>query len=208
VLDYLNPPTAGRWGLRGSFDADIVDLYPRALRRLVAHLREVEGDGDAHARLLRLGSVTHALVLHDGDWTRPLTPIATEPGLFREPIRIFAVPSPLPRAYAVGGARIANGAEAEAILGSADFDPTREVVLPSGQPRAAAAAFESQVEIRDWRPDRIALDVRLTEPGFVVLSEAFDAGWQAFRDGRRSEVLRANLAFRLAVLVSLLRRRE
>ena len=196
VLDYLNPPTAGRFGVRGSFDVDIVDLYPPPLRRLVAHQRELENDGGAHARLLRLGAVTHVLTLHEAAWTRVLGPPTTEPGLFREPIRIFAVPAPLPRVYAVGGARIASDAEAEGIIGSADFDPTQELVLPAGRARAAAAAFESRVDVKDWRPDRIALDVRLSEPGFVVLSDAFDPGWRTRVDGRRSEVLRANLAFR------------
>jgi len=196
VLDYLNPPTAGRWGVRGSFDVDIVDLYPTALRRLVAHQREVERDGEAHARLLRLGAVTHVLTLHEAAWTRVLRPLTSEAGLFREPIRIFAVPSPLPHVYAVGGARIASDTEAEGILGSADFDPARELVLPTGRARAAAEALESRVDVRDWRPDRIAMDVRLSDAGFVVLSDAFDPGWQAWVDGRRSEVLRANLAFR------------
>jgi uncharacterized membrane protein YfhO len=96
----------------------------------------------------------------------------------------------------VDGARIASDAEAEGILGSADFDPARELVLPTGRARAAAAAFESRVDVKDWRPDRIAMDVRLSEAGFVVVSDAFDPGWQAWVDGRRSEVLRANLAFR------------
>ncbi len=194
VLDYLNPPTAARWGLRGSFDLDIGDLYPDHLRRLVTHLREVEGGG-AHARLLRLGGVTHVLTLHDAPWSRDLQPLVTLPGLFREPIRVYTVPSPLPRAYVVGGARIADDEAAEAVLDSAEFDAAREIVLPTGSGRPATAV-EARLDPIQWRPDRIELGVRLSQPGFVVLTETFDPGWHAKVDGRPVGVLRANLAFR------------
>ncbi len=194
VLDYMNPPTAERWGVRGSFDGDIVDLYPSHLRRLVDRLREVEGDA-GHARLLRAGGVTHALTLHDAAFSRDLELRATLPGLFREPIRVFAVPSPLPRAYVVGGARIADDEAAGRILTSADFEPEREIVLSSGT-QVAARAVVARIDVLQWKPDRLELALGLDQGGFVVVTEAFDPGWRASLDGRPAEILRANLAFR------------
>ena len=36
----------------------------------------------------------------------------------------------------------------------------------------------------------------MSAPGFVVLVDTWDPGWQATVDGQETEVLRANLAFR------------
>ncbi len=200
VLDYMNPPTAERWGIRGSFDGDIVDLYPSYLRRLVDRLREVEGDA-GHGRLLRLGGVTHVLTLHDAEWTRDLERLATLPGLFREPIRVFAVPSPLPRAYVVGGVRVAPDDSAARILTSADFVAEGEIVVPSGT-AVPARAVQARIEVLAWKPDRIEWALSLEQDGFVVATESFAPGWRATLDGRPAEIVRANLAFRAVAVPS------
>lgn len=194
VHDYLNPPTAERWGVRGSFDGDIVDLYPSFLKRLVERLREVEGDA-AHARLLRLGGVSHVLTLHDASWTRDLTPLVTLPGLFREPIRVLGVPGPLPRAYVASGVRPASDEAAATLLTSAEFDLRREIVVAGAEP-VPARELATRIEVARWLPDRIELAVRTDADGFLVLTESFDPGWRARVDGRPSPLLRANLAFR------------
>ena len=42
----------------------------------------------------------------------------------------------------------------------------------------------------------MTLEVEASDPGFVVLADAFDPGWRAEVDGRPAPVLRANVAFR------------
>src|SRR6185503_15987047 len=71
VYEYLNPPTAARWGLFGSYDLDILGFYPRPLARLVELLRARE-DTPAHLRLLRLGAVANVLALRPAKWWNDL----------------------------------------------------------------------------------------------------------------------------------------
>src|SRR5207245_1009141 len=64
-----------------------------------------------------------------------LEPAGTVEGLFPEPIRVFRVPAPLPRTYAVGGAQTADD-EAARLVHPA-FDPARGAGFDAGATRAA-----------------------------------------------------------------------
>jgi len=101
---YLAPETAGRWGLRGSYEIDYRGLYPAKLEFLTRLLRKVEGTS-LHLRFLRMANVTHVVAFHR-DGFENLKPLGEIPGLFAEPIRVFGVMDALPRAYAVGAARV------------------------------------------------------------------------------------------------------
>lgn len=192
---YLNPPTAARWGLFGSYDRDILSFEPVPLARLDALLREME-DTPIHLRLLRMGSVTHALALVRGVWWKDLVPVASFQEFLERPIHVFEVPDPLPRSYVVGGVRVADGTEALAVLADPGFDPTREIVLPEGVPRRAQARQPGTSRILAMKPDRVRIQADLDEPGYVVLVDGYDPGWHATVDSQQATVLRANVAFR------------
>jgi hypothetical protein len=191
---YAPPPVSARWGISGSFDIDPLGLYPRPLAELAELAWRVEGT-PALLRLLQIGAVTHVVALHE-EGLGGLVPLRAYPGLFREPIRLFAVPEPLPRAYAVSGTRIADGPAALATLLEPDFAPRREVVLPAGEAIAAPASQSSAVRIAAHEPDFVRMEAELDQPGFVVLVETYDPGWRASVDGRAAPLLRANYAFR------------
>jgi hypothetical protein len=201
---YLNPPTAGRWGVAGSYDLDMLRLYPAPLSRLVELLRDVEGT-PLHLRLLQMGAVTNVAALEPAEWWKDLTPVGEDPGLFERPIRIFRVPAPRPRAYAVTRARIADGDAALAVLRDPAFDPAREVLLAEGDttslPAVEAPAISDaslspgDCRIVDARPDRVQIDADLTAPGYVVLVQSHDPGWKVTVDGRAATTRRANIAF-------------
>lgn len=198
VYEYLNPPTAARWGLFGSYDLDILGFYPRPLARLVELLRAKE-DTPAHLRLLRLGAVANVLALRPAKWWNDLVPVTTLPGLFEEPIRVFRVPDPFPRAYVVGQALLADGDEAlAAALSDPAFDPRRSVLLATGHALTPVAPFAGSAHILERRADRVVVDAELSGPGYLVLVDAYDPGWRARVDGREVPLLRANLAFRAA----------
>jgi len=190
---YLYPSTSSRFGVFGSFTKDLMRLYPAGLHDLTLLVREAP-ETPAYGRLLRLAGVTHVLALHDGG-QQPLEPVARLEGVFREPIRVFRVPDPLPRSYAVGGVRVADAGAAYALLLQPDFDPAREIVLPEGAPRIASG-FAGTSRVAELLPDRVRLDAQLSADGFVVLLDAWDPGWRATVDGRPAPVLRANVAFR------------
>jgi len=195
IHSYLNPPTAERWGISGSYDRDILEFDPLPLARLVEFLRRVEAS-PTHARLLRMAGVTHALALTPAGWWKDLVPRARVEGLFERPIQILEVPQPLPRAFAVDGVRVADGDAAFETLADPRFDPATEVVLSAGRPAAADPRFVGRCRIIAMKPDRVVIDADLSSAGYVVLTDAWDPGWRARLDGGRVPTLRANVAFR------------
>jgi hypothetical protein len=194
LRSYPVPPVASAWGFEQSYSRDLLGIQPVALARLNAAATRSLGT-PTHLRFLRLGAVRDVLALHDAQ-ADGLLPGPASPGPFFEPIRTFRVPDPLPRAYAVSGVRIADGADAVTGLLSDAFDPTREVVLPGGSARRPDPAFRGTVRILKLDPDRVRLEAEANGPAHVVLADAYDPGWQASVDGSEATLLRANLAFR------------
>jgi membrane protein YfhO len=188
------PPVGEIWGLYGSYDVDLRGLYPVALSRLGLLLRAVEGT-PGHLRLLRIGAVSRVIARHR-EGLEELVPLATLPGFGPEPIRIYRVPDPLPRAYVVSGTRIADGNDAYVALLDPTFDARREVVLAGGVPSAPDPAFVGGARIAELAADRARLEVELSAPGYAVLVDSYDPGWRATVDGVAADVLRANAAFR------------
>jgi hypothetical protein len=188
---YLVPLTGAPWRLEGSYERDLLELYPTPLARLTWLLRNAEGT-PAYARLLQMGAVSRVVSLHPIDGLRPL---AIFPSLFPEPVRVLEVPDPLPRTYAVGGARVADDDAALALLRAGSFDFRREILLPEGRdvPPPPEAGTSRIIE---WASDRVALEAHLAAPGWVVLVDAYDPGWRVEVDSRPAALLRANLAFR------------
>jgi hypothetical protein len=192
---YLAPETGGRWGLRGSYEIDYRGLFPSRLEFLTVLLRRVEGTR-LHLRFLRMGGVTHVVALH-GEGFEDLPELGEVAGLFAKPIRVFGVPDPLPRAYAVGGARVEVGLDG---LGRAmmapDFDPGLEVILSGGAPSPPNPGFAGAARIVSASADHIRIEATLSEDGYVVVLDGFDPGWGAEVDGQPARVYCANAAFR------------
>jgi len=187
----LDSLCAARWALRGSFSVDYMGLHPRFLLELATMLALAEQTLD-YERLLRLSGVSHVV-------TRDPRPVATLPqvavfeGLLRFPVRVLAVPSPLPRIYVVGASR--HTGDPSALL-DPGFDPAREVLLADGPESPLPEGFEGAVEDTAERPDAIAAGVRLSHPGYLVILDTADPGWRARVDEAPAPVLRANHAFR------------
>jgi hypothetical protein len=191
---YLYPPSFGRWGLAGSYDRDLLGLYSRPLDEMTLALRAVE-DGPGYLRLLQLGGVEYVVALHD-EQQLGLLPLAPVRGLYRRPIRIFRVPEPVSRTYAVGCAWSEPPATSLRRLLDPAFDPRREIVLGDSSAGACDPSFRGASRIVDYRPDRVTLQAELNAPGWVVLVETYDAGWQARVDGVPARVTPANAIFR------------
>ncbi len=131
-------------------------------------------------------------------------------------VQIYRHDQALPRAYVVWRARIVpDRRELLAALMSPAFDPGREVLLEKA-PGALGSLYESRpfgfskpqgsavapADIRSlhYGPNRVKIEVSLEREGYLVLSDTFYPGWQAYVDGREVEILKANYAFKAVFL--------
>jgi hypothetical protein len=91
-------------------------------------------------------------------------------------------------------ARSADDALA-AMLGPG-FDPRRHAVLEEEAPAPATDCHaRAEILVREAATLRRRLSVATECPGALVFSELFYPGWQAWVDGQRAPLLRANVAF-------------
>ena len=115
-------------------------------------------------------------------------------------VKIYQNLSVLPRAFVVHQAQIApEESEALALLRDPDFDLSREVILPHGQP-LDSQGNSSHVEILNYEPERIDLLASLDSPGYLVLTDTDYPGWVAQVDGNPAPILRADLYYRAVPL--------
>jgi hypothetical protein len=201
---YLNPPTAGRWGVFGSYDLDLLGLQPRFLAELNERLRASE-QTPLHKRLLQMASVDYVLDLAPESKWPDLVPVASLPGFFYEAIRVLRVPDALPRAYLVRDARVVPSEAALAAIADPAFDPHDTVMLVDGPSQEALTASEPAAGSGSARTllrsaDRTIVEAEARAPAYLVLVDAWDPGWRAYVDGRETPVLRANVAFRAVAL--------
>ena len=110
-------------------------------------------------------------------------------------VKVYRVGDPLPRAWVVYQAVVADDDQALAMLDAADFDPRAAAVVPSsaslpelptqGGPGEAAAVVTAG-------PGRLELDVTAAHDGLLVISQPFYPGWRAFVDGKKTPICRAD----------------
>ena len=190
----LVPLSLSEWGVESSYDLDQQGLFPRGMATLARLLRLVEGT-PSHLKLLRMGAVARVAAMHTAG-LEDLKPVATLPTLFQEPLRVYAVPDPLPRAYVVGGVIVADEDAAVAAIQDVSFDPSREIILPAGPPVAAPPNVPGRCRVVRWKPDSITLEADMDAPGYIVFVDTYDPGWRTKVDGSPATLLRANVAFR------------
>lgn len=116
-------------------------------------------------------------------------------------VRIYERPDGvLPRAYVVPNARVVSDPQQVLeTLDSPQFDPRREAILEEQPARPVASASDpaiSRVDIIQDDPERVVLTVTTNTPGFLVLSDSFYPGWDAFVDDDQVRIYRANYLFR------------
>lgn len=188
----LTPVCAGRWGLLGSYEVDYTGLFPVHVNQAAHLLRAVEGT-PAHLRLLQLAGVERVVALHQEPFA-DLVPVGSAAGLFAAPVRVFAVPDPMPLAYVAAASQAGEGIPALARMIDPTFDFRREALVPAGAPPSRGGGGTARVI--DARPDRLTLDVDAPGGGYLVVLESYDPGWRAVVDGIPAAVVPANALFR------------
>ena len=118
-------------------------------------------------------------------------------------VKIYENLAVLPRAYVVHQAQVvADEAVAIDLLKSGQVDPaTRWLRLaqdnePLGSISAGQPAPQDKTTITHYSGERVAVEVNLESPGWLILTDTYYPGWQATVDGQPVEIFRANLNFR------------
>ncbi len=109
----------------------------------------------------------------------------------------------LPRAYVVHQAELLSRDATLDRLGSPDWDFRETVLLPESCAVEQIEALggggtdeATQVNIDEYRPNRVRLTVSLQQAGFLVLADPYCLGWQASINGQPVDIIRANHALR------------
>lgn len=115
-------------------------------------------------------------------------------------VRVYENLQALPRARYVSRAIVADDDQALAQLAGSTLDP-REVAWVSRAPRSGflhgGDNATGSAEVVDDSPERVAVRVQATQPGFLFLADEYYPGWTVEVNGAAAELLRANHAFRL-----------
>jgi hypothetical protein len=111
--------------------------------------------------------------------------------------RIYRVRHPLPRFYLASRIRrVADETEALAIAKDKRFDPAQETIVEGMQGAVPGAAGGGTVQVISYRNNRVELDVKSNTDGLLVTSETLYPGWVATVNGRETDILPTNVAFR------------
>ncbi len=72
-----------------------------------------------------------------------------------------------------------------------------EAALEPGVPEGGGlAADTAEVELTMDRAEELAIEVSAAQPGILVVSDSYDAGWHAYVDGASAPMLKVNGLFR------------
>ncbi len=130
---------------------------------------------------------------------QPLNQTGLELG-FDGDVKVYRNVQALPRAYLVGDYRLIPDAEKRLqYLQNPAFEPSRQVVLeeePSILPDRKGGRGRAGVNIVSYSPEEVEIELEDHQGGFLVLSDTYYPGWQAWVDGREQRILRANHVFR------------
>jgi len=201
-LASIRPNTLFAYQLRG-FEGD-ESLYPESTRRFSSRLARRPEFGPEtfqektfpvqrlKQRMVDLAAIDFLLTYPQVELPAPWELV------FADQLKIFANSTALPDVYWVGSAKSVDGLE-EA-LGWINSDLwNKETVVVEGVDGQETDPEEPAADIQalDFSR-RSAEEVRIAGPkesGWVVFVEGFDKGWQAWQDGRRLPIYRANGMF-------------
>jgi Bacterial membrane protein YfhO/Dolichyl-phosphate-mannose-protein mannosyltransferase len=124
-------------------------------------------------------------------------------------VEVYENTKALPRAWFARRATIESSVDALRIIKTgkmkdgAPFDPSETVLFEKEDfdnrefvPPQIGDPANAEAKVVRYEPQRIELRTRNSQPGFLVLSEIYYRGWEAWIDGRRAPVERVNYLLR------------
>jgi hypothetical protein len=122
-------------------------------------------------------------------------------------IKLYKNRSPILRGWLVKDFKVMDSEAVLSRITSKDFNPDKEVLLEE-EPRWEEQSFtptrtkeskglpKSSVEFISETNNRLLLTVEAQEKAFLVLNDTYFPGWQAFVDGKKTKIYRADYTFR------------
>jgi hypothetical protein len=116
------------------------------------------------------------------------------------PVALIEFTGALPRAKVYSHWQVSPREEATlAKLGDQAFDPAQIVLVSDEIPAPAPSntnAAPGSVEIANYSPRQIELNVKASAPSLVLLNDKFDPDWKVWVDGKPAKMLRCNYLMR------------
>jgi hypothetical protein len=117
------------------------------------------------------------------------------PLLYDKEIRVYENPYVLPRAFIAYEVEYApTYREAQKTLLNDNFDLRYQVVLEEKAPQGYRGEIpknpNAQAVIKEYRPNKVTIEVSTDHSGILVLSDTYDPGWKAFVDGQPEKIYR------------------
>ena len=111
--------------------------------------------------------------------------------------KLYTVAAGVPRAYVVGRAIYdLDPKNTLRRLSTDEFNPQQEVIVDSPSRLEPTSIFHGNAAIKIYRNNQVQIDAQLSEPGVLVLTDAFYPGWKVHVDGKEQKIMRANYLFR------------
>jgi len=112
-------------------------------------------------------------------------------------IRVFENPDALPHAWITHDVQTMNKDEILPALQSGSIDPIQTALVereaPAVQPATSAA---EAVTFTSYKPDEMTMNVTAASNGFLVLSEVYAPGWNAYVDGKKVDIYATDYVLR------------
>jgi len=118
-------------------------------------------------------------------------------------ISVYENSKALPRTYLVPETIIIkNDEEFFKVVSSQDFNPEQSVILQGGGQHPSFVGDlqiyknRNRVENAEYGDRQVKIEVLISDPGYLVLSDVFYPGWKASIDGKEVPIYRANYTVR------------
>jgi hypothetical protein len=152
--------------------------------------------------LLGVKYVVHKVSDDHASWTFPFWtyPPGMLPTIYNDgAYQIFENKTALPRAFLVNSYVVeSNPQKILDAMFSPNFNLRNEIVLE--QNPDVKLGGQGTATIKNYSPDKISIETNSTGNNFLFLSDSYYPGWQAYVDGKETQIYRADFAFRAIVV--------
>ena len=189
ALNNLLPNTGMLYGFE--YFQDIDALGRRSYTDFLNFINSLPAD--RRGKLLRALNVKHVVAFHSLE-VKGLELVREFPEHYS---RLYEVTDAVPRAYVAAHAIYDLDPKSTLErMASDSFDPLRDVVLDAPIHLETKGVFQGNAAIQLYENNRVQINAHLSEPGVLVLTDAFYPGWKVFVGGKEQKILRANYLFR------------